>query len=120
MNKKIFAILSAVIIVVGIFVLQKEQPKTDSENIYFFTKSYCPYCEEATAYIKKTHPDLDVIYVDISSPKNFDMFLSYATKYNLDKRYIGTPLICIGDNYLLGWSKESEETFDFYIKTYKK
>ena len=46
---------------------------------------------------------------------NLELFIKCADKFRLDKRSLGTPLICIGNNYILGWNRDNEKKFDEYI-----
>ena len=92
--------------------------RIDDEHIYFFTQSMCPHCNHAAAYITENYPDLKIEYLEITDPKNQDSFIACADKFYLNKRQLGTPLICMGQHYILGWSQEEQNKFDVYVKDF--
>ena len=72
-----------------------EKSAIQSDKIYFFYSETCPHCHDAEAYL----------------------FVKCAEKFNLGQR-IGTPLFCMGDNYLMGWAPEYENRFDAYARPF--
>ena len=54
------------------------------------------------------------------NPESRKLFEKCAEKFNIDKRELGTPLICMGNNYILGWSKNAGIQFDSYLARMKK
>lgn len=96
-----------------------EQKTTALEHnkIYFFYYNECPYCHQAMDYVNQKYPELKITMVNIYHKGGYDLFTKCAAKFNLG-RNIGTPLFCMGDNYLMGWSPASEKTFDTYVKTF--
>ena len=94
-------------------------PASAQEKIVFFTHEGCPYCQEAKSYISKKYPFLAVEYKDIAEPDNVKAILKCADTFGLNKRRLGTPLICFGSkNYVYGWSDEESEKFDKYVKEF--
>ena len=92
--------------------------KLDPNKIYFFYQSTCPHCHHALEYINRSAPDVSLEMVSIDGPGR-DLFLQCVEKFDLPRNAIGTPLICMGDNYLMGWSPEYEIKFDEYIAPYR-
>lgn len=90
------------------------------DMIYFFTKDRCPYCQQASSYIKETYPDLAVSFKNVADKKNIDLLIVCADKFGLDKRRLGTPLICMGNTVVLGWSDEEKARFDSAVKAFLK
>ncbi len=86
-------------------------------KIYFFYYNGCPYCHHALDYMNEKYPDLKIVMVDIYKDGGFDLFKKCADKFNLG-REIGTPLFCMGDQYIMGWSKGTEKQFDDYVKPF--
>lgn len=86
------------------------------ETIYFFTKDGCPYCQKAAGYIKSKYPDLQVRYMNIKQKANLQLLVSQAKRFKVDLKQLGTPFISNGDDYILGWSEESERRFDNWVK----
>ena len=89
------------------------------DKVYFFFSNTCPHCHEALDYLNQKYPDLEVSMTNVGNPEGFDLFVKCARKFNLGNQ-IGTPLFCMGENYLMGWSPESEQQFDEYVKPFVK
>ena len=89
------------------------------DKVYFFYSETCPHCHDAQAYISKTYPNLKMERADVATPEGYNLFLTCAKKFNLGNM-IGTPLFCMGDNYLMGWSDENREKFDKLCPAFKK
>lgn len=96
-------------------MVQNNQIQDD--QIYFFYYNGCPYCHYALDYINEKYPDLKIVMVDIYKDGGFDLFKKCADKFNLG-REIGTPLFCMGEHYIMGWSKGTEKQFDDYVKPF--
>ena len=91
----------------------------DANTIYFFTKPGCPYCDKASDYIKQKYPDLAVEYKNVKEVSARDLMLVCAEKFNLPTNQLGTPLICMGNEYLLGWGPDAPTKFEKALKTMK-
>lgn len=96
---------------------QPQQNEISSMKAYFFFSDGCPHCHEALAYIKKNHPNAKLQMENVANPQSYKLFIKCAQKFNLGNR-IGTPLFCLGNNYLMGWAPEYESKFDQYIQPY--
>ena len=96
-------------------MVQNNQIQDD--QIYFFYYNGCPYCHYALDYMNEKYPDLKIVMVDIYKDGGFDLFQKCADKFNLG-REIGTPLFCMGEHYIMGWSKGTEKQFDDYVKPF--
>ena len=110
------------LLVVMMFVLgcEKRQPEIDAQKIYYFYQPSCSHCHHAKEYIDKKHPNLDLIKVDITANKeNFNLFLACAKKFNLEKN-LGTPLFCMGDKFIMGWSDNRQKQFDRYVQLFNQ
>ncbi|MBR1605941.1 MAG: hypothetical protein IJ660_07560 [Alphaproteobacteria bacterium] len=90
----------------------------DSEAIQFYTHEGCPYCEKALKYIQINYPKLPLQVYEIGQPANMVKFVECADKFKLDRKQLGTPLICMGENYIMGWSQENQKLFNEYVKSY--
>lgn len=91
----------------------------DNGKIYFFFSETCPHCHDALRYIKQAHPDLHFTMVDVADPQGYKLFVKCARKFKLGHN-IGTPLFCMGNNYLMGWAPEYETRFDQYTKPFSR
>ncbi len=90
-----------------------------NKYIYFFYQSTCPHCHHASAYIRKKYPRLKMVNLDVKDPDNYNLFLKCAQKFHLSQNTLGTPLICMGNNYIMGWSDMDEPRFDTYVKAFR-
>jgi len=90
-----------------------------NNDIYFFYQNTCPHCHHAAQYIKQKHPGLKMINLDVRLPQNYNLFLKCAQKFHLSQNTLGTPLICMGTHYIMGWSDEDAQRFDSYVTRFK-
>lgn len=88
-----------------------------SSKIYFFYQSTCPHCHTAAQYIKNKYPRLKMDSRDIRLPGNMALFKQAVTTYNIHGS-AGTPLICLGEHYIMGWGPKDHEVFDYYVQPY--
>lgn len=107
-------------LILGLFTFGCDsKPQLNENVIYFFTKPGCPYCDKASDYIKQMHPELAVIYKNVKENSAKELMLECAKKFKLPTNQLGTPLICMGNNYILGWSDHSASLFERALKTMK-
>lgn len=93
--------------------------RTLSENqVYFFYQTTCQHCHTAAGYIKEKHPMLKVKALDVKMPGNMRLFQQAAKTYQLGST-VGTPLICFGKDYIMGWSDEEAKKFDILSQKYE-
>ena len=90
-----------------------------NNHIYFFYQNSCPHCHHAASYITKKYPDLKMINLDVSQQNSFNLFLRCASKFRLNPNALGTPLICMGDHYIMGWADTDRVKFDSYVQKFK-
>lgn len=117
--KKFLFMLAAVVVLLGGCDSQNNSQKEEisPDKIYFFFSNGCPHCHQALEYISRRYPDLKMSMVNVGNNEGYDLFVKCAERFKLG-RYIGTPLFCMGDNYLMGWSGDSEKRFDDYVQPY--
>lgn len=99
----------------------KEKSKIVSlsqNEVYFFYQEACPHCHHAADYIHANYPNLAVKSLDIKMPGNMRLFEEAARAYKIGPT-AGTPLICFGENYIMGWGAEDPKRFDNYVKDYQ-
>ena len=111
MKYLLFVFLPLFLIFTGCADLKEDQ-------IYFFTKEGCPYCKKAESYISQNHPNIKIEYKDVSKKSNYILFKKCAQKFKIAQKHLGTPLVCIGNNYILGWSDKSKEKFNNLMKNF--
>jgi len=91
--------------------------KISNNQVYFFYQTTCPHCHHAIEYVNRKYPDLKMVLVNIANHDGFSLFEKCAGKFNLTEN-LGTPLFCMGDKYLMGWSPSSEKQFDAYVQPF--
>ncbi len=89
------------------------------DKVYFFYANSCPHCHDALDEINKKYPKLSLSMINVANNQGYELLLKCAQKFNLGNR-IGTPLFCMGDKYLMGWSPEIAKQFDRDIKPFLK
>ncbi len=117
--KKILLMLAAVFSLLT--ACKEHQPVTTEEiandKIYLFYANTCPHCHDALKYLNQNHPVLPVTMVNVANRHGYELFIKCARKFNLG-RQIGTPLFCIGNHYLMGWSPNKALEFDRLVKQF--
>ncbi len=116
---KIILSLFAAVLLVSACGKKTETAVLDDGKIYFFCYNECPYCHKAVEYIDQKYPNLGMSMVNIYVGNSFELFKKCGQKFNLGNN-IGTPLLCMGDKYIMGWSEENARKFDDYVKPYLK
>ncbi|MFI3241637.1 MAG: hypothetical protein R3Y43_03635 [Alphaproteobacteria bacterium] len=100
-------------------LISTAKAEIDNNKIYLFYSQRCGHCHTAMEDIQKSHPKLEIEMMDIANKKAYKEMLLCAKKHNLGNR-IGTPLFCMGNNYLMGWSEENAKKFDILVKELNK
>ena len=117
--RKICLTLFAVVLLVCGCGKKIETAALEDGKIYFFYYNECPYCHDAIDYIDRQYPNLNMAMVNIHVGNGFELFKACGEKFRLGNS-IGTPLFCMGDKYLMGWSENNARKFDEYVKPYLK
>jgi len=117
MKKFLAVVLCAVGLLFTASCRQNNETKLSGDTIYFFYQDTCPHCHDAARYFKEKYPDVKIMRYDIKLPGNLRLFEQAVRQYNI-KGPTGTPLICMGKHYLMGWSENNEHLFDLYVKDY--
>ncbi len=119
--KKILLIIAAVFSLLT--ACKEHQPITTEEiaadKIYLFYSNSCPHCHDALKYINQNHPDLQITMVNVANRQGYELFIKCAEKFNLG-RQIGTPLFCMGNHHLMGWSPNIARQFDSLVSNFTK
>ena len=111
-------ILASVILVMTIF-LGGCQEKTANNRIYVFSQPGCIHCEHARSYMKRYYGNYEIKEMNIHEGNNMRQLLRYVKKYHIAQHELGTPLIAMGDNYIMGWGDEQQKKFNTYAKNFK-
>jgi hypothetical protein len=87
-------------------------------KIYFFAHSMCMSCKDAFIYIQTHHKDLDIPITDMKDRHNLELYKQCVKKFNIKNKELRLPLICMKDNYIMGWTKSSEHEFENALKNF--
>ena len=90
-----------------------------NNHVYFFYQDSCPHCHHAASYIAQKYPNLKMINVDVRQTGGYNLFLKCANKFRLNQNTLGTPLICMGDHYIMGWADTDKAKFSSYVQKFK-
>ena len=115
--KKLLSLLTVVLLFT---VACKDQPadtEIAADKVYLFYSNSCPHCHDAMEYINRKYPDLNITLVNVANSDGRELLFRCAQKFNLG-RQIGTPLFCMGDKHIMGWSPEYAAQFDQYIQPF--
>ena len=113
---KFFKIFIACMFCFGVIACNNKQD-LQSDKIYFFYQESCPHCHKAKEYVDKKYPNLQMEELNIASRDARDLFIKCARKFNLGNA-LGTPLFCMNNNYIMGWSKRNEKKFERLVKPF--
>lgn len=119
MQKFTFTLFALMIFLCSCDSKTKEVSALSEDKIYFFYYNECPYCHNAIEYIDKKYPELNMAMVNIYVGNGFELFKECGQKFNLGNS-IGTPLFCMGNKYLMGWSETNAQKFDKYVQPFLK
>lgn len=89
-----------------------------ASKVYFFYQETCPHCHEAAAYLHEKHPNAKIKALNIKMSGNMNLFTEAVQTYEIGPR-AGTPLICFGKEYIMGWGPEDQEQLEKLIVGYE-
>ena len=111
--KRILALLfSVVFLLTACGENENSLQNLSKDEVYFFYQETCPHCHNAAKYITEKHPNMKIKGLDVKMPGNMKLLQQAAKDYKLPTKSIGTPLICFGKNYIMGWSDEDMARLD--------
>ncbi len=90
-----------------------------NDKIYFFAHSMCMNCKEPFMYLAQNHADLNIPITDMKFHHNFELYKECVKKFNIPNNELRLPLICMGDNYIMGWDETAPERFREYLKIFQ-
>lgn len=76
-------------------------------KIYFFAHSLCQSCRDAFIYLETRHKDLNIPITDMKEHHNLELYKQCVKKFNIKNSELTLPLICMGNNYIMGWDNIS-------------
>ncbi len=112
--KKYFLLFCLVLAMAG---CSNSSGELSANKVYFFYQDSCPHCHHALQYVNSRYPALQMEMMNIATPQARELFIKCAKKFKLGNS-LGTPLFCMGDKYLMGWSRRNQTLFDQYARPY--
>ena len=91
----------------------------DTNRIYVFSQPGCGHCVNAHEYMLRYYENYDIKELNIREGSNMSYMLRYAKKFKINEQTLGTPLIIMGDKYIMGWGKNQIKEFNQNIKNFK-
>lgn len=88
-------------------------------KLYFFAHSMCQNCRTAFIYLNEHHADLNIEITDMKFHHNLELYKQCVKKFNIPNKELRLPLLCIGNNYIMGWDETSEAHFEKYLKEFQ-
>ena len=103
----------------GIEALPAKEEHLLDDKIYFFAHSMCKNCKDAFVHIYTYHGDLGIPITDMKFHHNFELYKECVQKFNIPNKELRLPLICMGDNFIMGWNEQSGNLFEQQLTAFK-
>ena len=113
--KNILSISFALLFIISCDTHKRQDVEINDNDIYFFIQTNCSHCHTAIKFVNDKYPDLNVRMENLANEESLDLFIKCAEKFNLDKSRLGTPLVCMNKNYILGWGPTKEAEFSKFV-----
>lgn len=96
--------------------------REESQDVAIFLHlTTCSYSKEARKYISEKYPNAKILFINIDGDGNRDYLKSAQYYYGFDKdEKMATPIICLGNDCISGWSYDEARKFDQLILPYLK
>lgn len=124
MMKNFLAVtLSFLCLTAGHALAQFDTPSPDEtlqdNKIYFFIHPLCQSCRPAYNYLYKNHPELDIPLINMKFKHNLELYKECVAKFKIKNSELRLPLICMGDNYIMGWENGSAIRFEQALQQFQ-
>ena len=111
--KPFFKKIIFVFLVVVLFFAAKgytAQNEFKSDTVYLFWQDGCSHCHDAISYIQNNHKNLNIEMLNIAQDDARKKLIGAVEEFGLSNR-IGTPLLIMDKEIIMGWSKEAQQKF---------
>lgn len=88
-------------------ISKNDEQELLENKIYFFAHSLCQSCRDAFIYFETRHKNLNIPITDMKEQHNLDLYKQCVKKFNIKNNELKLPLICMGNNYIMGWDNSS-------------
>ncbi len=125
MKKIILTLIAGIFIVLGLTACSEKENK--NADIIIFTQDGCPHCVSTKTFIngelKKMFPDLTVQEYDVRGGQyEYNLFADAVKRFGFNsnpKVQVGTPLMIIGNEGLMGWDEPNKQKIVNLLKQKK-
>lgn len=100
-------------------IAQNSEAELQADKIYFFAHSLCQSCKEAYVYFETRHKDLNIPITDMKEHHNLELYKQCVKKFNIPNQELTLPLVCMGNNYIMGWQENSPQNFEHALQEFK-
>lgn len=100
------------------YIAQNPETELQTDKIYFFAHSLCQNCKEAYIYLESRHKDLNIPITDMREHHNLELYKQCVKKFNIPNQELTLPLICMGNNYIMGWQNNSPQHFEHALQEF--
>lgn len=90
-----------------------------NDKLYFFAHSMCIGCKDAYVYFQTRHPSLNIPITDMKYKHNLELYKQCVKKFEIKNSELRLPLICMGNNYVMGWDDTSPAKFEQALKNFQ-
>ncbi len=112
MKKIILTLMVGILMVMGISACSEKENK--NADIVIFSQKGCPHCIGAMDFIngelKQIIPNVTHQEYDVRGSRyEYELFVNAVTRFKLNQnKQIGTPLIIVNNEALMGWNDENK------------
>lgn len=89
------------------------------DKIYFFAHSMCIDCKDAFIYFETRHKELNIPITDMKFPHNLTLYKQCVKKFDIQNAELTLPLICMKNDYIMGWDNTSPQKFEQALKRFQ-
>ncbi len=100
-------------------IVKLEETEINPNKIYFFAHSMCHDCKNAFIFLSTQHANLNIPIVDMKYKENFNLYKQCVKKFDIKNAELRLPLICMGNNYIMGWNNADEAKFNQYLQNFQ-
>lgn len=116
MKKFLAATITFLCLTANSALAQLDAPSPDQtlqdNKIYFFIHSLCQSCRPAYSYLFQNHPELDISLINMKFKHNLELYKECVAKFEIKNSELRLPLICMGNNYIMGWDNDGAIKFE--------
>jgi len=91
---------------------QQTLDNTEVKDVHVFFHPQCSHCHKEFDFfdkikIEEKFPHINIIKHDITNSSKSNLMQFYGRSFGIDMRFLGTPLLVYGNDYVMGFGDES-------------